>query len=139
MPASLIKKTEKFLYHKGFRDETLRRVMMAQFALLAGALAAGIGALYWTAWFIFFFVGSALIACNFWTLSRFLFKRFSGSYSKQLLVGQLLGFFGRLTLTGAILAACMLAGASPVPLSLGLVSCILVIGMTVLVRHMGRK
>lgn len=131
-------KTERFLYKKGFTDAPLRDIIFSQLVLLVVSLFAGLLLLPVTSWLIVFFVGAALLSFNFWSISRFVLARFPVGYSKSLVKSQLLRFFGRTLLTGLILMAVILAGGSVLALSLGLLSCLIVISVVALVRFSGR-
>jgi hypothetical protein len=131
-------KIERFLYKKGFTDAPLRDILLAQVVLLAVTLLLGLIMLLATSWFIYFFIGAALLSFNFWNMSLHVLKLQKG-YSKTLVRDQLLRFAGRILLTGFVLAVAMLMGGSPVALGLGLLSCLVVISIVASVRFRGRN
>lgn len=138
-PVNKIKqKIERFLYKKGFTEAPLRAIILAQLALLAVTFTAGIILLYFSAWLLWFFLGAALLAFNFWSMSRFLLEQLPGGYSRAFLRGQLIRFFGRILLTGIVLAAAITFGASIAALCLGLLSCLAVTGIIAVARLSGR-
>lgn len=129
---------ERFLYKKGFTEAPLRAIILAQLALLAVSFIAGIILWYFTAWLLWFFLGFALMAFNFWSMSRFVIEHLPGGYSRSFLQGQILRFFGRILLTGAVLAAALYFGASIAALCLGMLGCLMVTGITAAARLTGR-
>lgn len=134
-PASKIKqKIERFLYKKGFTEAPLRAIILAQLALLALSLVAGIILLYLSAWLLWFSLGAALLFFNFWSMSRFLLEQLPGGYSRAFLRGQLVRFFGRILFTGIVLAAAIYFGASIPALCLGMLSCLAVTGIIAVAR-----
>ncbi|MDR2825296.1 MAG: hypothetical protein LBV76_00700 [Deltaproteobacteria bacterium] len=134
MPATLKQKVEGYLYRRGFTEPILREVMLAQLAVTAVAAVLTIVFIWLTSWFLLFFVGAALVTCNFWFLCQFIFKRFSEGYSKNFVLGQVLLFSGRFVLTGLILAAALLFGGSPSAILAGLGTCVTVIIVRSLLR-----
>lgn len=131
-------KTERFLYKKGFTDAPLRDIILSQLVLLVVSFALGLLALPLTSWMMVFFVGAALLSFNFWNISRFVLARIPAGYSAGLAGSQLVRFLGRIFITGLILTAVIIAGGSILALSLGLLSCLIVISIVALVRFSGR-
>lgn len=107
---------------KGFTEAPLRAIIFAQLTLSGLSLLAGLFMLWTSAWFICFFIGTALVSFNFWSMSSFLLKVLPGGFSGKLLHVQLCRFFGRILLTGLVLAGALLLGGSPWALFLGLFS-----------------
>jgi hypothetical protein len=108
--------------------------MLMQLAVVSASLALALGFIGLTSWFLMFFVGSALVTCNFWFLCQFIFKHFSRGYSKKIVFGQILRFGGRFVLTSVILAAALISGGSPSAILAGLGTCVAVIIFTTLFR-----
>lgn len=131
---SLKRKIESYLYHKGFTDATLRGVMFAQLTLCAVTLVFGLTLLFLTGWLLLAFVGAAVICGNFWFLCLFMFRRFTGQYSRALLTGQLFGFFGRFLITAVILAIVFIYGGSPAAVFAGMLACGAVSAFTALYK-----
>lgn len=134
-----VRKIEVFLYRHGFTDAPLRRVMLVQILLTLIALVPALALLWQTNWFLMFFAGAALFTFNFWFMCQFIFRYFSGSYSRELLVGQVARFAARLLLTGLVLVAILLLGESPVAFLAGLTCCVALITVLTVLNHLENK
>lgn len=140
MLRSPVRKIEIFLYRRGFTEAPLRRVMLVQLLMTLISLVPALALLWRTNWFLMFFAGAALFTFNFWFMCQFMFRYFSGAYSRELLAGQLARFAARLLLTGLVLAAILLQGESPAAFLAGLSCCMAIIAvLTVLSRLESRR
>lgn len=134
----LRQKIERFLYKKGFTEAPLRSIILAQLALVFASLLLGLILLYFSTWPFCFFVGAALISFNFWGISRFVIENLPGGYSRAFLRGQIFRFFGRIIVTGLVLGLALYWGASPWPISLGIIACLAVTGIAGIARLKGK-
>jgi hypothetical protein len=113
--------------------------MLVQTLLTLISLAPALALLWWTNWFLMFFAGAALVTFNFWFMCQFIFRYFSGSYSRDLLLGQVARFAVRLLLTGLVLVAILLTGESPVAFLAGLSCCVALIAVLTALNHLESK
>ena len=120
---------ERYLLARGFTEAPLRVAVMGQIPLLAVSFLAGLALWPRTSWFICFFTGAALFSVNFWFMGRELLRIASGDYSVRMAWGHFFKFLLRILLLGLVLAAALLAGASPVALGLGIFSSLMVIAL----------
>lgn len=139
MTASPVRKIEIYLYGKGFSDPVLRSAMLVQILLAVAAFVCGLALVWLSYWPLMFALGVACIVFNFWFLCRFVFKYFSGVFSRELLVGHLFGFFVRLLLTGLVLGAAFILGGSPVAASAGIFTSVGLCAAVALLRSRANK
>lgn len=130
----MIHKLETYLYHKGFSDAALRRIMLNVLLFAGAALLLGLITLPVSGLGLVFFSGAALFVFNFWFLTLFILSFVPAGYSKQLLFKQLFSFFGRMLITGIIIALLFIHGASAAALVAGFTVCIGIIILTALVK-----
>ncbi|MEG2139310.1 MAG: hypothetical protein RRY20_00795 [Bilophila sp.] len=98
---------EGWLWRRGIRDETLRKILRGQ--LVITLLTLGLGALLWLwfepvgRWLFWFGTGSALSAWNFYFLIKYIQRIIQAGWSKSALVGLLIHTNLRLLFTGVLL------------------------------------
>ncbi|MDR2893631.1 MAG: ATP synthase subunit I [Deltaproteobacteria bacterium] len=124
MKASPKRRVEAWLYGKGFNEPVLRGMMLTQLLLFAVSAVFAVATVWLNGWMLMFALGAGVVLFNFWFMCRFFFRYFDGTYSRQLLTGHLLGFFGRLLVSGVVLGVAFALGGSPAALSVGVFSCV---------------
>ena len=109
----LREKIEGFLYRQGFTHPQVRRVMLVQVYVALAMCAAGLALGGFAVWPLFMALGALLATWNFYHLSRSVSQLVYVEYSRGMLVGLVVRFYGRLLVTGFVLAALIYWGGAP--------------------------
>ena len=103
MIKALIHRLDSWLWHRGFHRPEIRLVMRNELLLSLPLLALGLCFLPLTTWLLWFAVGAALIAWNFYGLARFIQGISLTSFSSALLLNMLVRSNLRLVLSALVL------------------------------------
>lgn len=103
MLRDLGERIEKRLYAKGFRLPQIRSILKVQILFSCASALVGVLTVGLTVWPISFAVGVMLATYSFFSLAKFIQQVILRTYTRQVLIGLLFRFYGRLMLTGLIL------------------------------------
>ncbi len=95
---------EKWLFEKGFKEAAVRVLIRNQLWLTAASVLSA-ACFYWVGlWPVYYLVGVLLATYNFFSLAKFIQQVVHYRFTKRLLISLLVRVYGRLLLTGLVLA-----------------------------------
>ncbi|ABB39495.1 hypothetical protein Dde_2699 [Oleidesulfovibrio alaskensis G20] len=104
MLRSLILRIDRHLWTKGFKAQEIRTVARNQILLTLGAILAA-AALGWKfQWLFWFALCAGLALWNFYSLAQFIQHLILRTFTRDMVLGMLLRFYGRLGVTGITMA-----------------------------------
>lgn len=136
---SLKKRIDAHLWAKGFKAHEIRTVARNQIllTLFVAMIAAVLGWKF--QWLYWFTISTGLALWNFYSLAQFIQHLVLRTFTKDMVLGMLLRFYGRLGVTGVVIAGLIIwLEVSPIPLIAGfstLVATVLVWGLSRLAGH----
>ncbi|GAB7079175.1 ATP synthase subunit I [Megalodesulfovibrio paquesii] len=101
---------ESSLYHKGVRNASVRTLLTRQCLLAVIALVVGVAGGYFHPWLLHFAIGVGIVTANFYFLATSLARRLEAGARGPLVASMIFRFYGRLILTGVLLAILLVFG-----------------------------
>lgn len=116
----LTNKIDSYLWAKGFKAVELRIVTRFQILVTIFVFLAALGAGWKFPSLIWLCVSTILVTWNFYSLAQFIQHIVLDHYTKAMLVGLLVRFYGRLAITGTMIAGMIVwLEVSPIAVSAG--------------------
>lgn len=123
MIKSLLRRSEQWLFARGFTAPLVRHLLRTQVFLAGGSLTAGLLLAPLTLWPLMFGCGAAIALYNFWYIARFAQANIRQRFSSLMAMRLVGGFSFRLLATGCVLFTLIVWLRAPVvPLLAGLTS-----------------
>lgn len=101
---------ERMLYQKGLVHAPTRIMLTRQCLISMASLLAGLLGGWAHPWLLHFAIGAGLMTVNFYFMALFVQKLAAVGYSRAVLASMLARFYGRLLLTGVLLAVLLVWG-----------------------------
>lgn len=140
MLKSSARKTDEWLWRRGFRASEIRLLLRCQMLVSGVSLLAGVACAPLRDWGLWFGVGAALSTFNFYALARFVQGIVFLPYTRAMAAGLMFRFYGRLLLTGlALFGLIVWLKVSVTALLAGLSTCVLSIAAWGIARGAGQK
>lgn len=101
---------EAHLYARGVRNASVRALLTRQCLLAVVAMGVGVAGGIFHPWLLHFGIGVGIVTANFYFLATSIARRLESGVQGPLVASTIVRFYGRLILTGVLLAVLLVFG-----------------------------